>query len=93
MPTEHELVPSMRDLLEFNAAEVTDSRWEYDIGELLKAIDGVAGPSPEHSRRRRRDSPSNTLADPSGAPTTVIRSSRLCRRTSPPTISGFGGPP
>jgi hypothetical protein len=38
MPTEGELVPSIIDLLEFNAAEVTDSRWEYDVDRLLWAI-------------------------------------------------------
>lgn len=39
MPTERDLVPSIVDLLEFNAAEVTDSRWEYDVDRLLRAID------------------------------------------------------
>jgi hypothetical protein len=39
MPTEGDLVPSIIDLLEFNAAEVTDSRWEYDVDRLLWAID------------------------------------------------------
>ena len=38
MPTEGDLVPSIIDLLEFNAAEVTDSRWEYDVDRLLWAI-------------------------------------------------------
>ena len=38
MPREGDLVPSIIDLLEFNAAEVTDSRWEYDIDRLLWAI-------------------------------------------------------
>jgi len=39
MPTERDLVPSLIDLLEFNAAEVTDSRWDYDVDRLLWAID------------------------------------------------------
>jgi hypothetical protein len=38
MPTERDLVPSIMDLLEFNAAEVTDSRWNYDVDRLLRAI-------------------------------------------------------
>jgi WD40 repeat protein len=38
MPTEGDLVPSIVDLLEFNATEVTDSRWEYDVDRLLWAI-------------------------------------------------------
>jgi len=38
MPTERDLVPSILDLLEFNAAEVSDSRWDYDVDRLLQAI-------------------------------------------------------
>jgi hypothetical protein len=38
MPTERDLVPSIYDLLEFNAAEVSDSRWDYDLDRLLRAI-------------------------------------------------------
>jgi hypothetical protein len=38
MPTEGDLVPSIVDLLEFNAAEVSDSRWDYDVDRLLWAI-------------------------------------------------------
>jgi len=38
MPTESELVPSIIDLLEFNAAELSDSRWDFDVGRLLWAI-------------------------------------------------------
>ena len=52
MPTERDLVPSIYDLLEFNAAEVTDSRWEYDLDRLLWAIDETVerwlrAPAPE----------------------------------------------
>src|SRR3954447_466951 len=53
MPTERDLVPSIFDLLEFNAAEVSDSRWEYDLDRLLWAInemvDGRSGPSAPQS--------------------------------------------
>jgi hypothetical protein len=38
MPTESDLVPSIMDLLEFNAAELSDSRWDFDVGRLLWAI-------------------------------------------------------
>ena len=38
MPTERDLVPSIYDVLEFNAAEVSDSRWDYDLDRLLWAI-------------------------------------------------------
>jgi TIR domain-containing protein/WD40 domain-containing protein len=47
MPTERDLIPSILDLLEFNAAEVSDSRWEYDLGRLLRAVDEAV----ERSRR------------------------------------------
>jgi WD40 repeat protein len=48
MPTEGDLVPSILDLLEFNAAEVSDSRWEYDVDRLLLAINDTV----ERSLRR-----------------------------------------
>jgi TIR domain len=50
MPTEGDLVPSIVDLLEFNAAEVSDSRWDYDVDRLLWAINETV----EGRRRARR---------------------------------------
>ena len=41
MPTEGDLVRSIIDLLEFNAAQVSDARWDYDITKLLEAIDAA----------------------------------------------------
>ena len=41
MPTEEDLPPSLVDLCEFNAAEVSDSRWDYDTSRLLLAVDQV----------------------------------------------------
>jgi TIR domain/WD domain, G-beta repeat len=55
MPTEGDLVPSILDLLEFNAAEVSDSRWEYDVDRLLRAIDETAGRSLGASRTQPAD--------------------------------------
>jgi hypothetical protein len=49
MPTERDLVPSIIDVLEFNAAEVTDSRWEYDVDRLLWAIDETVEGRPRPS--------------------------------------------
>jgi hypothetical protein len=39
MPSEDELPPSIADLASFQSAEVTDSRWDYDVGRLIEAID------------------------------------------------------
>jgi len=62
MPTEGDLVPSIVDLLEFNATEVTDSRWEYDVDRLLWAINETvegrlndAGRTPARERVRAQD--------------------------------------
>jgi hypothetical protein len=41
MPSEDELPSSIADLTAFQSAEITDSRWDYDIGRLLKAIDDL----------------------------------------------------
>lgn len=42
MPKEQDLVPPIIDLVEFNSAEITDSRWDYDIARLLEAVDAAA---------------------------------------------------
>jgi dipeptidyl aminopeptidase/acylaminoacyl peptidase len=55
MPTGDDLVPSLLDLLEFNAAEVSDSRWEYDVDRLLRAINETVGRSVEASRPQPAD--------------------------------------
>jgi hypothetical protein len=39
MPTEDELPDSITDLASFQSTEVTDSRWDFDVGLLLQAID------------------------------------------------------
>lgn len=41
MPSEDELPPSIADLTGFQFAEVTDSRWDYDVGMLIEAIDNL----------------------------------------------------
>jgi hypothetical protein len=59
MPTETDLVPSIVDLLEFNAAEVSDSRWDYDVDRLLWAInetvEGRSAARREAEERARRE--------------------------------------
>lgn len=41
MPSEDELPPSITELTGFQSAEVTDSRWDYDLGLLIQAIDDL----------------------------------------------------
>jgi hypothetical protein len=41
MPSEDDLPSSIADLARFQSAEVTDSRWEFDIGLLTQAIDNL----------------------------------------------------
>jgi Domain of unknown function (DUF4062)/TIR domain len=44
MPSEEELPSSIADLTGFQHAEVTDSRWTYDMGLLIEAIDNLMRP-------------------------------------------------
>ena len=41
IPSEDELPPSIADLTGFQSAEVTDSRWDFDVGLLIQAIDSL----------------------------------------------------
>ena len=41
MPSEDELPPSIADLTGFQSAEVTDSRWAFDLEQLIQAIDNL----------------------------------------------------
>ena len=41
MPSEDELPPSIAELTGFQSAEVTDSRWAYDLGRLIQEIDNL----------------------------------------------------
>ena len=64
MPTERDLVPSILDLLEFNAAEISDSRWEYDVDRLLRAINEAVERSPRTSEPTSADEPTLPVASP-----------------------------
>ena len=44
MPSEDELPSSIADLAGFQSAEVADSRWDYDVGQLTEAIDSLIAP-------------------------------------------------
>ena len=41
MPSGDELPPSIADLTSFQSAEVTDSRWDFDISVLIHDIDSL----------------------------------------------------
>jgi serine/threonine protein kinase len=41
MPSEDELPPSIVDLASYQSAEVTDSRWDFDVGLLIRAVDNL----------------------------------------------------
>jgi hypothetical protein len=41
MPSEDELPSSIADLAGFQSTDVTDSRWDFDIERLLRAIDDL----------------------------------------------------
>jgi TIR domain len=45
MPSEDELPPSIADLTSFQSAEVADSRWAFDMGLLIQAIDDLTSPT------------------------------------------------
>ena len=45
MPSEEDLPPSIADLTGFQSAEVTDSRWAFDVGRLVEAIDNLIASS------------------------------------------------
>jgi len=45
MPSEDELLPSMAALAGFQSAEITDSRWDFDTGLLIQAIDNLIAPA------------------------------------------------
>ena len=44
MPSEDELPASISDLTGFQSAEITDSRWGFDMGLLIQAIDSLIPP-------------------------------------------------
>jgi cytochrome c-type biogenesis protein CcmH/NrfF len=44
MPSEDELPPSIADLAGFQSAEITDTRWDFDVGQLIRAIDDLIAP-------------------------------------------------
>jgi TIR domain len=67
MPSDDELPASIADLAGFQSAEVTDSRWEYDVGQLIQTINRlIASDSP---RNEPGEGPSNR---PGGRPRNAL---------------------
>jgi TIR domain len=53
MPTERELPQALQALARRQASEISDSRWDYDVGEIIKALERVVPPGPlAHSNRQ-----------------------------------------
>jgi hypothetical protein len=71
MPSDDELPASIADLAGFQSAEVTDSRWEYDVGQLIWAIDNLI--SSDAPRNEPGEGPRNR---PGGGPGTGPAGSR-----------------
>jgi TIR domain len=47
MPSEGDLPHSIADLTAFQSAEVNDSRWDYDVGQLIQSIDNLMVSAPQ----------------------------------------------
>jgi hypothetical protein len=44
MPSADSLPDAIADLTEFQSAEMTDSRWSFDLGELIRAVENLIAP-------------------------------------------------
>ena len=55
MPSQADLPEALAPLARRNALEITDSRWDYDVGRLLTALARV-------TPRQRNDDPGRTKA-------------------------------
>ncbi|MBV9172113.1 MAG: serine hydrolase, partial [Chloroflexi bacterium] len=51
MPRETDLPAELRPLTRRNAIELSDARWEYDLGRLIQALDSALGPGRSTTRR------------------------------------------
>jgi TIR domain len=54
MPSEEELPESIADLTLYNASEITATRWEYDVAQLLQGIDDLIASGESFSWNERR---------------------------------------
>ena len=61
MPGEHELPEGLRPLARRNACELTDSRWDYDVGVLCSRLRHVLGESTVEHEPTRSPGPASDL--------------------------------
>jgi len=52
MPSASKLPGDLAALARFQAIEISDTRWDYDVGRLVAAIARLTGAAPQHRRRR-----------------------------------------
>jgi hypothetical protein len=52
MPSASELPGDLAALARFQAIEISDTRWDYDVGRLIAAIARLTGAAPKRRRRR-----------------------------------------
>src|SRR5207302_4445319 len=85
MPTAAELPPELARLARINALDISDKRWEYDVGRLVMTLEDIGNPAaplgadpppPEAPAHAPAQAPVPALASTPSAPTP-----RLSRRT------------
>lgn len=54
MPARRKLPADLALLADLQAVEITDSRWDYDTGRLIQALEGTSGLAARPERRRPR---------------------------------------
>jgi TIR domain len=83
MPGKNDLPDDVRALARRNALQISDSRWDYDIGRLIQAVNTVLQDrqAPVAARRAPTDGPrSSVVAQPPPSPTPAPE-----RESVPPT--------
>jgi hypothetical protein len=56
MPRKEELPEDIQPLVRRNAVEITDTRWDYDVGRLVKTVEEMLAGSPRLSATARTSS-------------------------------------
>jgi hypothetical protein len=65
MPREHELPDDLRPLARRQALEVSETRWEFDVGRLIEALEERLGKGADGAGVRRRADVPHARAKPS----------------------------
>jgi hypothetical protein len=71
MPAAEQLPDSLKEFARRNALEMSRARWSYDLGRLIRAIDGGAGGEGVHPRRPSPEPAAPPAADRSRLPLLV----------------------